>query len=49
MTSKYVAPAQAMAQAVLARARASRPFRDEVGAAAAHVLAAKQRFGLLRC
>jgi beta-N-acetylhexosaminidase len=49
VTSKYVAPAQAMAQAVLARARASRPFRDEVGAAAAHVLAAKQRFGLLRC
>ena len=49
VTSKYVAPAEAMAQAVLARARASRPFRDEVGAAAAHVLAAKQRFGLLHC
>jgi beta-N-acetylhexosaminidase len=49
VTSKYVAPAEAMAQAVLARARASRPFRDEVGAAAAHVLAAKQRFGLLPC
>jgi beta-N-acetylhexosaminidase len=49
VTSKYVAPAEAMAQAVLTRARASRPFRDEVGAAAAHVLAAKQRFGLLPC
>jgi hypothetical protein len=34
---------------VLARARASRGFRDEVAAAAAHVLAAKQRFGLLPC
>jgi beta-N-acetylhexosaminidase len=49
VTAKYVAPAEAMAQAVLARARASRPFRDEVGAAAGHVLAAKQRFGLLPC
>jgi len=49
VTVKYVAPAEAMAQAVLARARASRPFRDEVGAAAGHVLAAKQRFGLLPC
>ena len=49
VTSKYVAPAEAMAQAVLARARASRPFRDEVDAAAGHVLAAKQRLGLLTC
>ncbi len=49
VTAKYVAPAEAMAQAVLARARASRPFRAEVGAAAGHVLAAKQRFGLLPC
>jgi beta-N-acetylhexosaminidase len=49
VTSKYVGPAQAMARAVLARARASRGFRDEVAAAAAHVLAAKQRFGLLPC
>ena len=49
VTSKYVGPAEAMAQAVLARAGASRPFRDEVDAAAAHVLAAKQRFGLLPC
>ena len=49
VTAKYVAPAEAMAQAVLARARASRPFRDEVDAAAGHVLAAKQRFGLLPC
>ena len=49
VTAKYVAPAEAMAQAVLARARVSRPFRDEVGAAAGHVLAAKQRFGLLPC
>jgi beta-N-acetylhexosaminidase len=49
VTSKYVAPAEAMAQAVLARARTSRPFRDEVDAAAGHVLAAKRRFGLLPC
>ena len=49
VTAKYVAPAEAMAQAVLARARASRPFRNEVDAAAGHVLAAKQRFGLLPC
>jgi beta-N-acetylhexosaminidase len=49
VTSKYVAPAEAMAQAVLDRARASRPFGDEVDAAAGHVLAAKQRFGLLPC
>jgi beta-N-acetylhexosaminidase len=49
VTAKYVAPAEAMAQAVLARARASRPFRAEVDAAAGHVLAAKQRFGLLPC
>ena len=49
VTARYVAPAEAMAQAVLARARASRPFRAEVDAAAGHVLAAKQRFGLLPC
>ncbi len=49
VTSKYVAAAQAMAQAVLARARASRSFRAEVDAAAGHVLAVKQRFGLLPC
>jgi beta-N-acetylhexosaminidase len=49
VTAKYVAPAEAMAQAVLARARASRPFRGVVGAAARHVLAAKQRSGLLPC
>jgi hypothetical protein len=49
VTAKYVAPAEAMAQAVLARAQASRPFRDEVDVAAGHVLAVKQRFGLLPC
>ena len=49
VTSKYVSPAEAMARAVLARARASRVFLGEVDAAAAHVLAAKQRFGLLPC
>jgi beta-N-acetylhexosaminidase len=49
VTSKYVAPAEAMARAVTARARASRSFRGAVDAAAAHVLAAKQRFGLLPC
>ncbi len=49
VTAKYVAPAEVMAQAVLARARASQSFRDEVDAAAGHVLAAKQRFGLLPC
>ena len=49
VTSKYVGPAEAMARTVLARAAASRGFRDQVNAAAAHVLAAKQRFGLLPC
>jgi beta-N-acetylhexosaminidase len=49
VTSKYVGPAEAMARAVLARARASRAFQGKVDAAAAHVLAAKQRFGLLPC
>jgi hypothetical protein len=38
-----------MARAVLARSMASRGFRDKVDAAAAHVLAAKQRSGLLPC
>jgi hypothetical protein len=38
-----------MARTVLARAKASRGFGDEVDAAAAHVLTAKQRFGLLPC
>jgi beta-N-acetylhexosaminidase len=49
VTSKYVGPAEAMAQAVLAGARASRAFAGQVDAAAAHVLAAKQRYGLLPC
>lgn len=49
VTSKYAGPAGAMARAVLARAMASREFRDEVDTAAAHVLAAKQRSGLLPC
>jgi len=49
VTSKYVGPAEAMARAVLARAKASPAFASEVDAAAAHVLAAKQRFGLLPC
>ena len=49
VTSKYAGPAEAMARAVLARARGSRVFLGEVDAAAAHVLAAKQRFGLLPC
>ncbi len=49
VTSKYVGPAEAMARAVLARAMASAGFRDKVAAAAAHVLAAKQRSGLLPC
>ena len=49
VTSKYVGPAEAMARAVLARAHASRVFLGEVNAAAAHVLAAKQRSGLLPC
>jgi beta-N-acetylhexosaminidase len=49
VTSKYAGPAEAMARAVLARSMASRGFRDKVDAAAAHVLAAKQRSGLLPC
>jgi beta-N-acetylhexosaminidase len=49
VTSKYVGPAEAMARAVLARAAASPGFRDQVDAASEHVLAAKQRFGLLPC
>ena len=49
VTSKYVGPAEAMARAVLARARSSRTLVGQVNAAAAHVLAAKQRFRLLPC
>ena len=49
VTSKYVGPAEAMARAVLARAHASRAFLAEVDAAAAHVLVAKHRSGLLPC
>lgn len=49
VTSTYVGPAEAMARAVLARAQASRAFAGKVDAAAAYVLAAKQRSGLLPC
>ena len=49
VTSKYVGPAEAMARAVLHRARASRAFAGQVNAAAGYVLAAKQRSGLLPC
>ena len=49
ITSQSLAPAQAMAAAVLAKASSSPSFRAVVDAAAQRVLAAKQAFGLLTC
>jgi beta-N-acetylhexosaminidase len=49
ITSQSLAPAQAMAAAVLAKATSSASFRAVVDAAAQRVLAAKQAFGLLSC
>jgi beta-N-acetylhexosaminidase len=49
ITTQSLAPAEVMAQAVLAQASASASFRARVGAAALRVLAAKQAYGLLPC
>jgi beta-N-acetylhexosaminidase len=49
ITSQSLAPAQAMAAAVLAKASSSPSFRAVVDAAAQRILAAKQAFGLLSC
>src|SRR5215469_1791173 len=49
ITSQSLAPAQAMAAAVLAKATSSPSFRSVVDAAAQRVLAAKQAYGLLSC
>jgi beta-N-acetylhexosaminidase len=49
ITSQSLAPAEAMAQAVLAEAAASSVFRAKVDAAALQVLSAKQAYGLLPC
>ena len=49
ITSQSLAPAQAMAAAVLAKATSSASFRAVVDAAAQRVLAAKQASGLLSC
>ncbi len=49
ITSQSLAPAQAMAAAVLAKASSSPSFRAVVDAAAQRVLAAKQASGLLSC
>ena len=49
ITSQSLAPAQAMAAAVLAKASSSPSFRAVVDAAAQRILAAKQAFGLLTC
>ncbi|HUN37001.1 MAG TPA: glycoside hydrolase family 3 N-terminal domain-containing protein [Trebonia sp.] len=49
ITSQVIAPAEAMATAVLAEANSSAAFRGEVAAAAEKILAAKQALGLLPC
>jgi beta-N-acetylhexosaminidase len=49
ITSQAIAPAEAMATAVLADANASASFRGEVATAVAKILAAKQALGLLPC
>lgn len=49
ITSQSLAPAEEMAQAVLARASASASFRAEVGRAVERILTAKQAYGLLPC
>jgi beta-N-acetylhexosaminidase len=49
ITSQSLAPAQAMAAAVLAKASSSPSFRAVVDAAAQRILAAKQAEGLLTC
>jgi beta-N-acetylhexosaminidase len=49
ITSQSLAPAQAMAAAVLAKASSSPSFRAVVDAAAQRILAVKQALGLLTC
>jgi beta-N-acetylhexosaminidase len=49
ITTQSLAPAEVMAQAVLARAAASPLFRAKVDTAALRVLSAKQAYGLLPC
>jgi beta-N-acetylhexosaminidase len=49
VTSQVIAPAEAMATAVLADANSSASFRAEVTAADMKILAAKQALGLLPC
>jgi beta-N-acetylhexosaminidase len=49
ITSQSLAPAEAMAQAVLARAAADASFRSQVDAAVMRILSAKQAYGLLPC
>ena len=49
ITSQSLAPAQAMAAAVLAKASSSPSFRAVVDAAVQRILAAKQASGLLTC
>jgi beta-N-acetylhexosaminidase len=49
ITSQSLAPAEVMAQAVLAKASADSLFRAKVDAAALRVLSAKQAYGLLPC
>jgi beta-N-acetylhexosaminidase len=49
ITSQSLAPAETMAQAVLAQASASASFRAEVGRAVERILTAKQAYGLLPC
>ena len=49
ITSQSLAPAETMAQAVLARTAADAAFRAEVSTAVRHILAAKRAYGLLPC
>jgi beta-N-acetylhexosaminidase len=49
ITTQSLPPAEAMAQAVLARAAADAAFRSQVNAAVMRILSAKQAYGLLPC
>jgi beta-N-acetylhexosaminidase len=49
ITSQSLPPAEAMAQAVLAKASVNASFRAEVGSAVLRILRAKQSYGLLPC
>ncbi|HEX8007770.1 MAG TPA: glycoside hydrolase family 3 N-terminal domain-containing protein, partial [Trebonia sp.] len=49
ITTQSLAPAETMAQAVLAQAASDAAFRSQVNAAVMQILSAKQAYGLLPC